>query len=256
MKKICFAILVHEKKEVVRDLVENTRYFCPNSSILLYNGGRDPDLCSGLPCMICPYSKPLEWGKLAEFMLDSMKWLHEVQHDYDYLVTMDSDCLFAKLGYEEFIQSEMERVDLMAVEARIAEAWWQPVVTLREEWENWRGLLHSEPLYGCFNPAQVFSRRLVERFLSFEKIDLIEKSVKETKAFALEETLFINWARSLGCKVKAYPNDVGRYIRYRQPQTQEEVNTYLKEGHKSYLLHPVTRDMKDGARAFVRSLLY
>lgn len=254
MKKICIAILVHEKKEVVRDLVENTRYFCPNSSILLYNGGPDPELCTGFPCMVCPSSKPLAWGKLAEFMLDSMKWLHEIQHDYDYLVTMDSDCLFAKRGYEEFILSEMDRADFMAVEARIAEAWWQPVISLRKEWAIWQDLFRSEPLYGCFNPAQVFSRSLVERFLSFEKLDVIEKNLGETKSFALEETLFINWARTLEAKVKAYPVEVGRYIRYLQPQTLEEVQSYLKEGHRSYLLHPVPRDMKDCARVYVRSL--
>lgn len=38
MKKICFAILVHNYKEALKDMVDNIRHFCPHSSIVLYNG--------------------------------------------------------------------------------------------------------------------------------------------------------------------------------------------------------------------------
>lgn len=254
-KKIYLAILVHEKKESIKDLVQNIRYFCPNSFIVLYNGGSDRDLCTDLSVPVCSHSKPLAWGKLAEFMLDTMKWLHEVQHEYDYLVTMDSDCLFAKRGYEEFILQEMEHSDYMGVEARIAESWWKPGYTLREEWSKWQPILHEGPLWGCFNPAQVFSKRLVERFLSDEKLNLIEKNMRDTEAFALEETLFINWAKLVGVVPKAYPEHVGRFVRFRDPYTAEEVREYVKAGHNHYLLHPVRREMQDSARVYIRSLL-
>ena len=39
----------------------------------------------------CPYSKPLKFGKLADFHYGVMKMLEEEQYEYDFLVTLDSD---------------------------------------------------------------------------------------------------------------------------------------------------------------------
>jgi hypothetical protein len=39
-----FACLVHERQDCVVDLVRNLRALDPGSLILLYNGGRDPNL--------------------------------------------------------------------------------------------------------------------------------------------------------------------------------------------------------------------
>ena len=46
-----------------------------------------------LPVDLCPYSKPLQHGKLSEFHYGIMRMLEEENANYDFLVTLDSDML-------------------------------------------------------------------------------------------------------------------------------------------------------------------
>jgi hypothetical protein len=256
VKKICFAVLVHEKREVVQDLLENIEYFCPNSSVVLYNGGYDPDLCKGLGCAVCPTSKKLEWGKLAQFHLEIMKWLHEIHFPYDYLIILDSDNLFIKKGFEEFIVSEMEGIDFMAVAARVPSNDWGPGKTMKPEWYKWEPIFYNfDNILGCLNAGQVFSNRLVQHILNFDQLDLVEKNILETKTIALEEMIYIMLAKHLGFDPKPYPWDVGCYIRFQLNYTKQEVEELLKKNERSYLVHPIPRDMNDEARVFIRSLI-
>ncbi|MCQ6282721.1 hypothetical protein [Bacillus sp. EB600] len=59
---ICFAILVHEDRELVNQLINNVRYYCPKSAFDLYNGGNDATLCDGLGVPICTSSRKLKHG--------------------------------------------------------------------------------------------------------------------------------------------------------------------------------------------------
>ena len=117
--KICFAILVHEKKDLVKQLINNVRYFCPNSTIVLYNGGFDRTLCEGLGIPVCPASHKLRYGHTAIYFLDTMEWLEEIGIQYEYFINIDSDALFISKGYEEFIHNEMKDTDYMGVDYRI-----------------------------------------------------------------------------------------------------------------------------------------
>ena len=117
--KICFAILVHEKRELVKQLIDNVRYYCPNSAIVLYNGGDDPTLCDGLGVPVCPSSRKLERGWTTVYFLETMEWLEELGINYKYFINIDSDALFIRKGYEKFIQNAMKDTDYMAVKLRI-----------------------------------------------------------------------------------------------------------------------------------------
>ena len=39
---ICFAVLAHDKPEVLESQIRNIRMYNPDSRIVLYNGGREP----------------------------------------------------------------------------------------------------------------------------------------------------------------------------------------------------------------------
>lgn len=75
-----FACLVHESQECAVDLVRNLRALDPGSTILLYNGGRDPDLLRrGFPferygAVVHPEPRPLAWGWLHDFALDCIRF--------------------------------------------------------------------------------------------------------------------------------------------------------------------------------------
>ena len=101
-----FACLVHERRECVVDLVRNLRYLDPSSTILLYNGGGDPDLLTrGFPferygAVIHPHSRPLEWGRLHDFALDCARFALE-RLPFDTMTIVDSDQLATRPGYSE-----------------------------------------------------------------------------------------------------------------------------------------------------------
>ncbi|NLY43084.1 MAG: hypothetical protein GX066_03740 [Clostridiaceae bacterium] len=255
MERICFAVLAHEKRRILKDMLANIRYFCPNSSIVLYNGGSNPQLCRNLGYPVCPYSKKMQWGNLAQFMLDIMKWLDDTGYQYDYLINLDSDALFARKGFESFIISQMKDADYMAVRARVYGDKWYPGREMKRRWSKWQPLLKTEQFLGCFNVGQVFSKDLVKKILSSDDIDKIQKNIIENGTFALEEILYVTLAHTLGVKIKSYPEDVAGFIRSRHYFTLFEVSRYIKSNAPCYLLHPVRRDMNDNVRRYIRRLM-
>src|SRR5690348_1069416 len=99
MSRLCLAILAHNNRPCLDDFLLNIRAFVPSAEVVLFNGGRDHSLFDGLDLEICPYSHPLEYGRgggTAPFHFQIMRWLHEEQRDYEFLITLDSDMLFIK----------------------------------------------------------------------------------------------------------------------------------------------------------------
>lgn len=255
MKKICFALLVHENRNEIIKIVENIRFYCPNSSVVLFNGGSDENLCKGLDIPVCPSSKQLGWGNLVPYFIEVMKWLESIDFDYQYLINLDSDCLFAKKGYEEFVVGAMEDVDYMAVNLRLAEKHWYPGQTFRKEQHKWGKVFTIEPLYGIFNVGQVFSRDFIRGILNFSKLPLLQRLVDETNVFALEELVFVNLAKDLGYPFKSYSWVFNDIIRYRPYFSFNEIITKGKNDQFGYLLHPIRREKEDGARTFIYDVI-
>src|SRR6266487_6435182 len=99
-----FACLVHERQDAIVDLVRNLQHLDPDSTILLYNGGHDPQLLdrafapgSDAP-LVHPRPRPLAWGRLHDFALDCMRFALDTL-SFDTLTIVDSDQLAARPGY-------------------------------------------------------------------------------------------------------------------------------------------------------------
>lgn len=253
--RICFAVLVHHRRDVVIDLLDNIRCYCPNSSIVLYNGGNDPDLCNGLGYPVCPTSRKLEYGVTAVYMLEIMQWLEEINHPYDVLINLDSDVLFARDGFEAYISSEMADKDYMGVGTKIPDEDFYCLMQLRPEIDRWKPLLGEEPYRESFNVGQAYSRRLVRRLLSFKKYDLLLTNLRETRAFGVDEIVFATITNRLGYVLHSYRDDVASTIRYRPHYPLDETIISLNKRADCFLIHPVFRNMKDETRAFIREAM-
>ncbi|WP_462413311.1 hypothetical protein [Neobacillus sp. Marseille-QA0830] len=251
-------------------MIRNIQYFCPKSSIVLYNGGEDPELCEGLNLLVCPTSRKIVYGLQAIYLLEVMRWLEDINFDYDYLISLDSDALFARRGFEEFLFNYMEGKDYLGVDAGYRGEDWPTAKCAKYEWEPWKNIFLSERFtnLGVFNVSQTFSRQLVKKILSFEEIGTVEKNLNETTIWSIEELVFVNLVKRLGVGIHTYPRDPhftpethdaydGITIRYRPHFTKEEIIHCINDPLYStcYLFHPIHREMSDGARSFIRSLL-
>lgn len=251
-QKICFAILVHNSREVIFDLLDNIRCYCPNSSVVLYNGGDDPELCKGLEYQVCPTSRKLYYGVTAIYMFEVMQWLEDINYSYDLLINLDSDVLFAREGFEQYILNEMQDKDYMGVGTKIPDDDFYCLLQLRQEINRWIPLLGNEPYRESFNVGQVYSRELVLRFLHDDQYELLKSNLRDTRAFGVDEIIFVTMVERLGYELHAYREDVASTIRYRPHFPLDEMISLVNIQPECFLIHPVYRKLKDETRSFIR----
>ncbi|MCT8140355.1 hypothetical protein H1D32_23235 [Anaerobacillus sp. CMMVII] len=253
-KKICFALLVHENRELVEQLIANINYYCPNSHIVLYNGGNKPNLCEELGVQVCPTSKKLKYGNLSSYFFETMEWLDEINLNYDYFINLDSDVLFFRKGYEEFIEEQMKDADYMGVKLRIPDKNWTCGKSFKKDIQRWEPFFCTKPFWGVFNVGQVMSKELVKALLEYEKLISLKNALEETDVFGIEEIIFTNLANELGFKMKSYPDDCGeKLIRYRPHFKVKELSKCLSK-KVGWLAHPIHRTKWDPAREFIYEL--
>ncbi len=105
MKNV-FACLVHEKPDVIRDMVCNLRYLDPPSHILLYNNSGDASFLEDhrflgdSHILIYPEPKRQPLHTLHGYMIDCMRWVCD-KADFDTITNVDSDQLLLRPGYTE-----------------------------------------------------------------------------------------------------------------------------------------------------------
>ena len=167
---ICFALLAHTNEEVLANQVANVQKYNPGCKIVLYNGGTDPEFGKTVSVPICPYSRPLQKGKLGHFLLGIMRWLEESGDEYDYLVNLDSDILFIRPGYEEALDREMSGSDCMGINMGLQRSpeevmHWYPGQTMWNEWDRWQPFFQTDYFCGCLNVMQVYRRDTVHRMM-------------------------------------------------------------------------------------------
>lgn len=254
-RKICFAILVHNRRDAVVDLMDNIRCYCPNSSIVLYNGGDDPKLCKDMGYKVCPTSRKLKYGVTAVYMLEIMEWLEEIDFRYDVLINLDSDVLFAREGFETYILNEMRDKEYLGVGTKIPDDDFYCLLQLRQEIDQWKPLLGEEPYRESFNVGQAYSRSLVQRFLNYKNLSLLRKNLRATRSFGIDELVFATMAERLGSKLHAYQEEVADTIRYRPHYPLDETILTLNEQDKCFMFHPIYREMANETRAFIREAM-
>ena len=104
--KNLFVCLVHEKAEVVWDMVCNLRYLDPASHILLYNnsGGDSflaaPRFHGDAHVLIYPEPRRQPLHTLHGYMIDCMRWVCD-EADFDTITNVDSDQMLLRPGYTE-----------------------------------------------------------------------------------------------------------------------------------------------------------
>jgi hypothetical protein len=254
LSRLCFAILAHNQPACLEDLIYNLRAFAPGSDVVLFNGGRDPHLGNGLGVDVCPFSRPLRYEKLADFQLDTMRWLTAEQRPYEFLVTVDSDMLLIKRGLPDYLEATMGESAYMAVgfgEIPPSTTW----LTGRRfhyKWASvWQPLLGTRYPYGCFNPGQVFRRHYVESLMRFPNLDELRRRIDQSHIPALEEMLYSTLAVALNCAPRPWPNPAA--IRFLGPHSPVDIARY-RARPDTFLIHPVTMRVDAPEREFVRAL--
>jgi hypothetical protein len=268
-KKVCFFLLVHEKRELVEELIKNIQHYCPNSSIVLYNGGEDHSLCDNLNIPVCPSSRKLKYGFTTIHMIEIIEWLENIQFQYDYLINIDSDVLFVRHGYEEFISNEMGNADYMGVDFRITGDDYYCANELRKDRKRWKKFFDTKTLYGVFNVGQVMSRKFTNFLISYNKKKSLKKALLDTPAFGTDELVFVNIAAQYGFNVKGYPSNALNptykgigwdmhklLIRYRPHISLSEIIKCLNEDKNIYLCHPIRRLNEDPVRQLINRLQF
>ena len=254
--KICFAILAHTNRPCLDDQVRNLRTFAPTADVVLFNGGRDPNLADGLDIDVCPYSQPLRYERVARFHGEIMRWLHETGREFDFLVTIDSDVLLIKHGFEAFLDRAMADSAYMGVLFRRVEkdTEWITGRRFHYVWRRaWQPIFEVEHPYGCFCPGQVFRGEYVERLLRFPRLDELFERIERSRLRDLEELIWATLAVTLECNPRRYPDAVSASVRYRKRHAPGEIRAYLDDPDV-FLLHPVPMSLDAPERRLIRLL--
>lgn len=254
---ICFAILAHQNEKILANQIANLKKFNPNCKIVLYNGGANRQFGkkSGIP--VCPYSRPLRYGRLGRFLYDVMRWLEARGIDYDYLINVDSDLMFVKPGFEQFLNNRMNGYDCMGIRLKayrtpLASRHWHPGRSMWKEWKKWKPFFQTRYFYGTLNVMQVYRKRIVRRMLRNLNRMRLERLLTTTKVFALEEILYVTLAFRNNGRLRAYPHRSRRYVRLGRPLTLAEARRAKRDPYV-YFAHPIRRTLHDQARRWIHS---
>ncbi len=262
-----FACLIHESQECAVDLVRNLRALDPGSTILLYNGGRDPDLLRrGFPferygAVVHPEPRPLAWGWLHDFALDCIRFARE-HLSFDTLTVVDSDQLATRPGYSDALArfvADHPRLGLIASAPgpQPPDSIIPPVVTAFEELNLWRPFLRRFPggeskfVHWSFWPGTVFARRAALDLVDLvDGDDYLREILARSRIWATEEVILPTLVALLGYEVTTTPF-AGDFVRYQVPYAPEQVALALKRPDV-YWIHPVARRYGDGLRCLIR----
>lgn len=251
MSQIVYAILAHNNRECLKDLVESIQVFSTGSRIILFNGGGDVSFYEGMDIEVCPYSKPLKHGKLASFHYSIMKMLTEEKTDYEYLVTLDCDMLLIKEGFADFLRENMRSSLYMGVNFQKIEKGTEWLIGRRflYKWKSKFQAYYSikEP-YGSFNPCQVFRREYVDRFVADPMTAGLLEAVEASKLEALEEIIYATYAM----KIQGNPvSNPGSHALVLRRHRLSELLSYLQD-KDVFFVHKIGMGSDDRDREFLR----
>ncbi|MEA2692453.1 MAG: hypothetical protein QOJ16_1840, partial [Acidobacteriota bacterium] len=261
-----FACLVHESPECVVDLVRNLSRLDPDSAVLLYDGGRGGGLLEAFPfarygAVIHPRPRPLEWGRLHDFALDSMRYA--LSHiPFDTLTVVDSDQLLVRPGYSEALAAALagrSGVGLLGntpgrqpLNSRVG-----PAAAAYREIDLWRPWLsrfargEEAFVHWSFWPATVFTAAAARDLVAlYDRDPELPAILRSSRIWATEEVLLPTLVALLGYEVAAHPASYD-YTQFRQTYSAAQVDEALTRP-EVFWLHPVPRRYDDPLRRRVR----
>lgn len=261
------AVLVHESRECVFDLVRNLHHLDPASKIVLYNGGPDDELLrNGFPwenygAVVHPTPKRMKWGWLHDFALDCMRFGFELG-GFDTMTIVDSDQMALRAGYSEFLRdwlAQRSGVGLLGSApppdgTRKGAA--PPALRACQELDLWRPLLRrfeggeAKFAHWTFWPSTVFTADAARALLDFWPDRELQEILKRTQIWASEEVILPTLVALLGFSVEVNPcrHD---YVRYRVRYTQAQLDAALANS-AAYWVHPIARRYDEPLRAHLR----
>lgn len=266
--KNIYACLVHEKEDCLVDLVQNLYYNDPLSTILVYNGGTNPDLIpkdfpfEKFGAIVHPHSKPAQHGYLHNFALDCMNYA--VDHfSFDTITIVDSDQLSIRKNYSEYLSnylSSLSNVGMLSSNPpKVGKENRSNFVASKahKEYELWKPFIKSFPggedkfVHWTFWPSTVFSfnacRDLV---IIFKENKELQEIMIHTKIWATEEVILPTIVSLLGYNIFINPCSYD-YVRYRKPISKEDLKKAIQK-KETYWLHPVERKYDDPIRRLIR----
>lgn len=253
---VVMIILAHDDPPSLTDLVRNVRHFCPTADLVLYNSGDDPDLGGGLGLALVPDCRKQLYARITAFFLDAFEWLVRSERMWSAMVNLETDMLFVRPGFEDFVQKRVRDADYIApnlVRKRPLSTRWRPMRSLRPEFKRWFAFLGFDYLHGTFSPGQIFSRRYVETLLAHPHYGAFKDLVAANRSFTLQEVIFPTLTDLLGLRLAGYPDALRPINRYRPYQAVTGIRRALNTPD-AYFVHPVRRALDDPARVFVRNL--
>lgn len=240
---LCFAILAHEDRDSLGDLLQNVAHFCPGSTPIVYDASKSGGLCKGLPTLAIPGSRPLPYGYGTRYIFDVMEWALSMQLQFDLFVVLDSDLLFVQEGYEEFLERHLGSSEYMGIrftpEPR-TNSIESPAAFMWRNWKRWRHLLDASLPCTAFNPLQAFRRSLVERIVALPNLNRLRRAVNQTRRKAMAEAVFPTLAHALDGRPQAYPNPYPFSVSYR-PGSTVSLYEAVRFAHTPdcHVVHPV-----------------
>lgn len=262
-----YACLAHERQDCVIDLVRNLRHLDPASPILLYNGGPDAGLFEGFPladydAIVVPEAQPMEWGRLHDFALDSMRFAL-ANLTFDTLTVVDSDQLAARPGYPAHIGDAIRdgsQVGMLAnsVDVQPPTTTIGPAVAAHDEVDLWRPFLrrfrNGEARFPqwCFWPTTVFTRDASADLTKLFATDVeLKRIMEQTQIWASEEVILPTLVALLGYTIARNPCS-DDFVKYRVPYTVSQLDEALARPDV-YWIHPVPRQYDDPLRMHLRT---
>ncbi len=254
---ICFAILAHQDRATLADLLQNVHHFCPACIPLVYDASGNEQISEGLPAYIYPDGRQLPYGYGTRYILDVMEWAIELALPFDFFVVLDSDALFIQQGFESFLDRQLGSSEYLGVRFRtepVRPAIDSPGSYMWRNWNRWQRLLGAEHPCTAFNPLQAFRRSLVERIVALPQLDRLRRAVDHTPRKAMAEAVFPTLAHSLGGNPAAYPEPYPFAVAYR-PGSTVSVQELIRFAHTPdcHVVHPVKPlDVNHPVRLWVR----
>jgi hypothetical protein len=248
-------VLAHDHRESLIELIDNIRFFVPEAEVVVFNGGTDRQLTHGLDVVTCPYSCPIRRGNLVPFHASVLRWIDRHRIGPDFHLVLDSDQLFMRTGFSEFLQRAMSESEFMAGGyLEVPPRWypeWDEVRRINYSWKRrWQSLYDlPHPSWG-FNPGTVFRREYVERVWRFAKTSRILKRGERSRIYGIEEFIFSTLARRLGSNPIRHPGSLGLVSGYPSPETFQR----CFEDPNVFLLHKVGMEMDSPDRQIVRDV--
>ncbi len=262
-----FACLVHENFECVVDLLQNLRYFDPDSAIILYNGGRDQTLLPGtfpyhqFNAHVHPAPHPMHWGALHGFALDCIDFALSKLH-FECITIVDSDQLLVRAGYSAYIKgflSDKPEAGLLGIssERQTPDSGIYPVSCAYAEQELWQPLLsgfdEGERHFPHWTlwPSTVITKAAARAIHdSVAKNRHLRTLLGKTGITACEEILFPTLSALLGLRNYRNPCTYD-FVKWNEVLTGRDVDNALSR-LDAFWMHPIPRRFDNDARRQLR----